>query len=199
MGTYAARDLIEKLARDEHKEAILDAFKRHLELAGVIRSKGWGQDALPTLREKMALELSYYPVPLIALVVDLAEVDLYPHVLAYLRDGTNRGFTAEELARAALRGDPFDPVPGLLDALSRCDDQERGQLAAARLSLGRAKALAPLLRAARAAEEEWEARRAYDALRKHVAVPGAREEFLSWMEANAEKLRWDPARKQFVP
>ncbi|MFC1707171.1 hypothetical protein ACFL59_10205 [Planctomycetota bacterium] len=200
MAEHAALRVIEKLAGPEHDEELLTAFRDHLDLAGIIRSRGLGELALPTLHNKMILNLEYYPEAFFDLLVDLRQVELYPYVLRFIEHGMNTQFAAGPMARAVEQGDAVDPAPAFMKALQRdADGWTKLQFGEALVRIGRVEGLPPLIALARQAEQDWLKTNGTRLLKKYVDYSGPEESFLDWLEGNAASLRWHAGSKKFVP
>jgi outer membrane murein-binding lipoprotein Lpp len=189
---------IEHLARDEHKEDILEYLPVAPELVSVVLRYGWAADARGVLLSELQVPDAYLPFGWLQAVGSLRDAEAAAALKAYFVGGAQR-----EEAFEVLRAMPgVEDLDGLVDqawirARAESDEQAVG---AARVAVGygHEDALALLVRSLAEDRDPYgSAPSNRRAILAHTEATGTGEAIVRWYEQSRERLYWDPDARRF--
>ena len=136
---------VSRLADEEHKQLIIDALPKYVELIHLIVQKGWVDDARTILMKVLHTHPNYLPPEWINTVAAFQDPSTYDDLKEYLVNGANRQLTYQALSR----------IPGIdlsqavaeawAKAKSACSDCVRVAMAPIALRFGHQDALGYLV------------------------------------------------------
>jgi hypothetical protein len=132
---------ISGLADDEHKQMIIDALPKYVQLIHLIVQKGWVDDARPILIAVLHTHPGYLPREWIDIVAAFQDPSTYDDLKEYLVNGANRLWTYEALSRIPGIDLSRTVAEAWAKAKFGCSDRERAAMATIALRFGHQDAL----------------------------------------------------------
>jgi len=182
------------LAREEHKELILDALPYTHALAEVVLKQGWEQDARAILLEELRRGPRYLPAEWLQAIVRLKEPETYDDLVKFFVWGANRAQTYRTILY--LPGIDLDKAAAdAWEAAKMEGAWEARSMAPIAIAHGCVDALESAV-AGLGHEEPWgdELRRA---LWRHTDARGTNDEVRRWFRENRDNLVWDAEARKF--
>jgi hypothetical protein len=190
-------EALKALARDRHKEMIIERLRRHPDLVGVVRAKNWTKEAAPILLATVAQRLRSTETSWIELAATVAGPKNYSDLLWHVLHGVNPWPTWK-----AVRGLPgmerllTAEIPGAWEAFTKSpqfsDVHHRRQLARVAIHYGVLDALAVVAKEAASSGGE-----SMDLFQRLTGYEGQREDAYSWYQREQLRLRFNPATGRY--
>ena len=187
---------VNRLAREEHKQIVLDALPFTHGLAEVVLRKGWAEDARETLLAELRTGPTHLPREWIQAVCSLRDPTTYPDMLKFFVWGDNRWETYRTIR--LLPGIDLDKaVADAWAAAGMNDDQpwETQALAAIAIRHGIVEALEFALEGP--ADDGYWDREMRRAVQRHTEARGTQEQVRQWFRENRGNLVWDAEARVF--
>ncbi len=188
---------IERLARDEHMEMVLEALPYAYELATVVVARGWQGEAEEMLVAELANGNRRLPTQWIEAVARLRKPETYDILKDYMIDGSNR-YSTYRAIRLLPGIDLHDAVGEAWEAAEADQEWEARGMALVAVDHGHISALQYLLASLVSGEDHYYGGRdARQAVLQHTEARGTNEELADWFEQNAGNLVFDEKARKF--
>ena len=190
-------EALKRLATDDHKTMILDAFPYNHCLVEVIWRKRWEHDARKILIDELRTRPDFLPTEWIEAVASFQDPETYDDLKVYLVNGGNRHYTYEAIKD--LPGIQLEEV--VAKAWERAKRRGRWEpvnMGKAAIEFGHIDALECAINELGA--PPWRSDRMRDArevVLRHIEFRGTNEEIRRWFHANKDRLVFDPETKKF--
>lgn len=194
-GTYHLRETMNKLARAEHKETVLEALPRATFLIEAVVLNGWQDDARQTLIAGLDGSLGNLPSQWIRTVANFQDPETYEALKNYLVTGPNKKSTYEALK--------YIPGIDLGPAVARAWDNVKFEHKCSASSMVPIAVEFGHLDALERALEDLDVTKgcrvsnARGLVLRFTDAGGSSEEIRSWFAANKDSLEFDPVIKKF--
>ncbi len=190
--SYYFNRVLGAFAREEHKQAVIDAMRSssRQDLVSLVIEKGWEADARESLISKLESQPRYLPPDWIKAIARLPDPP-YEDLFEYLRTGMNKTQTYE-----ALESLPnIDLDASIADVWARREGSD-ADLAAIALAHGHTDAIGELIGELPLALPT-DRRRLRETIERHVPVRGGIAEMTAWFEVHKDLLRWDAGEREY--
>ncbi len=194
-GTYHLRQAMNKLARAEHKETVLEALPRATFLIEAVVSNGWQEEAKQTLIDGLDGSLGNLSSQWIRTVANFQDPETYEALQNYLVVGPNKKSTYEAIK--------YIPGIELGPAVARAWEKVKFEHKCAASSMVPIAVEFGHLDALERALEDLDATKgcrvsnARGLILRFTDARGDSDEIRSWFAANRDNLEFDPAIKKF--
>ncbi|MFT5468844.1 MAG: hypothetical protein ACI8UO_003956 [Verrucomicrobiales bacterium] len=205
-------NVIETLADETHRDAIVARLDDFPELIDVIHDRGWALGARQQLLDGMTKELEeddpYLPTDWIGAVVQLQDRESYPLLTEYFRRGRYPAVTykairdlpgidlSEAVAEAWHVASWRREIAGDTDNWFNTSFFSVRDAAQIAVEFGHIEALEVCI--SRMGRREWTSRGTWEEIvRQHIDFIGTATDTESWFLANRDKLKFNPATRRF--
>ncbi len=178
-------------AREEHKQAVIEALRLKSGLVRLVVEMGWEADAREVLFSELKRQPSDLPTDWIKAVARLPNPP-YDDLLEYLRTGLNKRYTYEALETLPK----IDLDASIADVWKRREGRD-GELAAIAMAHGHTEAIGELIEAL-PFEHPYRRHRLLEAIYRHLPVRGGEKEITAWFHKHKDRLRWDAGEREYV-
>jgi len=194
--TFHLREVLERLARPEHKELVLEALPEIEALVEVVIDNNWLEDARETLIERVRARPDYLPIKWVKAVASFKDPETYDDLVEY--------FVFCNMPSMV------HPVLKEIPELELDEAVERAWQRAKFGHTGMVTMMVPIAieygypdaleQAVRDIDETSGIRvfNARDLVLKFTDARGSNEEIRKWYEENKDRLVFDPDRRRFV-
>lgn len=186
---------IERMATEEDKSLILGSLEMDFDLASVVRSHHWTQEAKPILVKRLTEHPDYLPAEWLEAVVDLRDPATYEDLKWYFAYGSDPGITYEAVKR----------IPGLVlppaliqKAWLRSGNMWRTRMVVVLLDYGMVEGLefvVDFLSKPWIPEDFRLSPR--DLMLTYTDQRGSDEELRAWFRANKQRLQFNARTRKF--
>ena len=194
-GAYHVNYAIQQLATERSRKKIVEALKQNKNLAGLIYTKGWQQDARDTLLRGLGAD--YLPREWITAVASLRDPTTYDALIAQFVNGQNRASTYE-----AIRDLPGikleDAIAQAWARIGNGSRWEQSKMAIIAAEHGHEDALAALIRSLTTSPSEFRQGDARLAIGRLTELPYMSDADLQrWYESRKGHLVFDKATGKY--
>ena len=191
------RPAVVALAREEHKELILEQLPYRHWLVQVVSAKDWTEDARETLIGELRSGSRGLPEEWIQTVASLRDPETYGDLVKYFIDGENREETYRALQMLPIQN--MDKAVADAWQVARGRDRwEAREMACIAVAHGMKDALRYTVSLLAVADpDEWTVRKAREVISRYTDARGSNQELVAWYRDNADRLTWDADRRRF--
>jgi hypothetical protein len=199
MGSFHVQYAIVRLAGPQHKDLVLAALPRIPELAQIVLSNGWQDEAKDTLIGGLQSNTGYLPDEWMQATASLHSPEAYEALKQYVIRGQSRRSAFDALMVAPDVGDLAPTVEKMWQAAASTPDSwERGQAAQIAVPYGHVDALEYVVTALNDATNQFYDKRALRSLAlRYTPARGGDQALYDWFDKNRANIVWDVAAKVY--
>ena len=199
MNSFHLQYAVVRLARPEHKDLVLAALPRIPELAQIVLSNGWQEQAKDTLIGGLQSNTEYLPDEWMQATASLHSPEAYEALKQYVIRGQSRSSAFEALRSAPDVGDLAPTVDKMWQAaVSAPNPWDKAEAAQIAVPYGHVDALEYVVTALTDATNQFYDKRVLRSLAlRYTPARGGDQAIYDWFDKNRANIVWDAAAKVY--
>lgn len=193
-------EVVRKLATEQHKRHILQAFKSYNKYVKVIYAKGWHYEFQDQLISGLEKNRGYVPGEWIKSLVELDRADAVDALIEYFKYGWNNHTTYNRIASiAGIEAKLEAAIPVAWETASQNNKYAMAELTPKALETGYRPAFKFVMTALVSSTGLPE--HAFDAhalALRYTDQVGSPSEIFKWYKNNQQRIKFDPDRELFL-
>ncbi len=197
-GSFYLENAIAHLARPEHKAMVLKMLPAIPELAEVVVTYGWQEDAKDTLINGLETTRNYLPREWIQAAASLKSPEAVKALKQYMVQGQSRQEAYEALRMMPDAGELAPTVAAAWEAARFDNSWQRAEMAQIAVGYGHVDALGCLIDQISAEDESYyDKGRLRSLVLRYSPARGSDQAMAEWFNENRDSIAWDAEAKVY--